>query len=59
MHLLWLRREDEAIAYFRKALEWAPEFFMARWGLGRAYLRQGRFGAPAVDQPAGGIGVIC
>ncbi|CAN5786187.1 serine/threonine-protein kinase [soil metagenome] len=42
-HYLWLRRESEAIPYFRKSLELNPDFFMAHWGLGRAYLRQGRY----------------
>jgi tetratricopeptide (TPR) repeat protein len=42
-HYLWLRRDAEAISYFSKALEISPQFFMAHWGLGRAYLGQGRY----------------
>ncbi len=42
-HYLWLRQDEEAITYFLKALEMAPEFYMAHWGLARAYLRQGRY----------------
>lgn len=42
-HLLWLHREREASVYFRKALELAPEYFMAHWGLGRVYLLEGRY----------------
>lgn len=42
-HYLWLHRDTEAVIYFRKALEMKPDFFMAHWGLGRAYLVQGRY----------------
>lgn len=41
-HYLWLHRDREAIPYFHKALDLAPGFFMAHWGLALAYLRQGR-----------------
>lgn len=42
-HYITLRREREAVPYFLKALEIAPDFYMAHWGLARVYLRQGRY----------------
>jgi len=42
-HYLWLRREDQAVAWFRKALELSPDFYMAHWGLARVHLARGRY----------------
>ena len=34
--LFWMRRYEEAMGTFRRALGLRPGFFMARWGVGRA-----------------------
>jgi adenylate cyclase len=41
-HLFLLGRFEEAIDQYHKALELNQSFFMARWGLSRAYLHSGR-----------------
>ena len=41
--LFWLRRYDEALAEYGKALELDPDFFMAHWGRSRALLQMGRY----------------
>jgi serine/threonine-protein kinase len=43
IRLLWLGRTDDALAYYRAVLSEDSTFFMARWGVGLAYLRLGRF----------------
>ncbi|MFN2400396.1 MAG: tetratricopeptide repeat protein [Gemmatimonadaceae bacterium] len=40
---LWRGQNTEAIAHFRSALDIDSSFFMAHWGLGRAYLQLGRY----------------
>jgi tetratricopeptide (TPR) repeat protein len=40
--LFLLGRYEEAIHQYRKALELDPGFFMAHWGMSRAYLQLGR-----------------
>lgn len=42
-HYITLRRDSAAVPYFQKALEMAPDFYMAHWGLARVYLGQGRY----------------
>jgi adenylate cyclase len=41
-HLFFLGHYEEAIDQYNKALELDPNFFMARWGLSRAYMHSGR-----------------
>ena len=54
-HYLWLDRPGDAIPYFLQTLDLAPDFFMAHWGLGLAYLRQGRASDALPEfEPTGG-----